>query len=156
MDAASLMLERFPPFQAMDIRVLELDDAWQRVRILLPLNPQNRNPGGTMFGGAIASLADPIAALACARHFPDHVVWTKSLTVDFLRPGTADMELIFEFPVQAMDTIRVEMAEKGRCDYPFQYGVYLGDGSLCCRVSCVVAFRPPELGSSRRGFRNKL
>ena len=30
----------------------------------------SRNPGGVMFGGYQAALADPIAALACARVFP--------------------------------------------------------------------------------------
>ncbi|MCU7807497.1 MAG: PaaI family thioesterase, partial [Candidatus Thiodiazotropha sp. (ex Semelilucina semeliformis)] len=59
-DSAARHLERFPPFQLLGIRVLELDENWRRVRILLPLNADNRNPGGSMFGGSIASLADPI------------------------------------------------------------------------------------------------
>ena len=60
-------LEWYPPFFVMRIRVLELSDDWRRVRIRLPLNGFSRNPGGVMFGGYQASLADPIAALACAR-----------------------------------------------------------------------------------------
>ena len=57
----------------MGLRVLELSDDWRRVRLLLPL-AGNRNPGGGMFGGAMACLADPIAALACSRVFPGHQV----------------------------------------------------------------------------------
>jgi acyl-coenzyme A thioesterase PaaI-like protein len=60
------LLEWYPPFRPMRIRVLELSDDWRTVRILLPLNALSRNPGGVMFGGYQAALADPIAALACA------------------------------------------------------------------------------------------
>ena len=64
------LLEMYPPFVPMRIRVLELAAGWRTVRILLPLNAMSRNPGGVMFGGWQAALADPIAALSCARVFP--------------------------------------------------------------------------------------
>ena len=83
-------LEWYPPFFSMRIRVLELTDDWSRVRILLPLRDQNTNPGGIMFGGCMASLADPIPALACVRRFPDYSVWTRQLKVDFQREGSSD------------------------------------------------------------------
>ena len=72
-------LEGYPPLRALRVRVLELSPDWRRARILLPLNSRNRNPGGGMFGGAMACLADPIAALACNRVFPGHQVWTREL-----------------------------------------------------------------------------
>jgi len=64
-------LQWYPPFRAMRIRVLELDGEWRQARILLPL-VRNHNPAGGMFGGAMACLADPIAALSCGRVFPGH------------------------------------------------------------------------------------
>lgn len=154
-DPAAEKLETFAPFRAMQIRVLELDAKWRRVRIRLPLCQQNANPGGTMFGGAIAALADPIAAIACSKHFPDYTLWTKSLTLEFKRPGTSDLELVFELPPSALDKIADDLQAHGRSDHSFHYGVYLGDGTLCCRVSCVVAVRTPEQDSHRRGFRNQ-
>ena len=63
------LLEMYPPFVPMRIRVLEITEGWRHVRILLPLNARSRNPGGVMFGGYQAALADPVAALACARVF---------------------------------------------------------------------------------------
>ena len=151
---SALRLESYPPFKSMQIKVLELDERWQRVRILLPLTERNCNPGGTMFGGAMASLADPIAALACAKRFPDYTVWTKSLTVDFLHPGNGDLQLLFEFPVTAMETIEQELSQRGACTPEFEYGFYL-DEKLCCRIHCKVAIRPADPDSHRRGFRNK-
>lgn len=148
-------LENYPPFKSMNIRVLELDDLWQKVRILLPLNPHNVNPGGTMFGGAMASLADPIAALACAKRFPDYTVWTKRLQVDFLCPGTEDLLLKFDFPKQTAQSIKTELLEKASTTPEFSYGFYRADDTLCCRISCAVAIRPADPESHRRGFRNK-
>ncbi len=148
-------LENYPPFKSMQILVLELDADWQRVRILLPLIEHNQNPGGTIFGGAMTALADPIAALACAKRFPDYTVWTKSLKADFIRPGRSDLQLLFEFPPSAMDKIQSDLQEKGASTPEFYYGLYLDDGSLCCRIHCQVAIRPADPDSHRRGFRNK-
>ena len=64
------LLELYPPFVPMRIKVLEITYGWRTVRIRLPLNARSRNPGGVMFGGYQAALADPVAALACARVFP--------------------------------------------------------------------------------------
>ena len=64
------LLELYPPFVPMRIKVLEITDGWRNVRIHLPLNARSRNPGGVMFGGYQAALADPIAGLfgVDARH----------------------------------------------------------------------------------------
>ncbi len=152
---SALRLENYPPFKSMNIKVLELDELWQRVRILLPLEPQNLNPGGTMFGGAMSSLADPIAALACAKCFPDYTVWTKSLRVDFLRPGTDDLILQFDFPQDLRQEIETVLAEKGSYTPRFSYGFYRADGTLCCQIGCEVAIRPADPDSHRLGFRNR-
>ena len=53
------LLELYPPFRPMRIKVLEIADGWRSVRIRLPLNAMSRNPGGVMFGGYQAALADP-------------------------------------------------------------------------------------------------
>jgi hypothetical protein len=45
------LLEFYPPFLAMRIKVLEVSPQWRKVRIRLPLNTISRNPGGVMFGG---------------------------------------------------------------------------------------------------------
>ena len=38
------LLELYPPFMPMRIKVLEIADHWRTVRILLPLNARSRNP----------------------------------------------------------------------------------------------------------------
>lgn len=134
-------LEDFPPFLGMQAKVLELDDEWNKIRILLPLHKQTQNPGGSMFGGVMASLADPIAALACAWHFQEYSVWTRNLSIDFLREGRSDLELRFEFDPLQKNAIAKELAQRDRSSPVFEYGYYLADGTLCARIQNCVAIR---------------
>lgn len=135
-------LEWYPPFWLMRIRVLELRDGWRGVRILLPLHSISRNPGGVMFDDFQASLADPIAALACARVFPGHSVWTRGMSIEFDRGGNTDLELRFEMAPSQESDIRAELAARGRATPTFEYGYYLADGTRCTRIRNTVAIRP--------------
>ena len=125
----------------MRISVLELDHEWRRTRILLPL-ARNRNPAGGMFGGAMACLADPIAALSCSRVFPGYSVWTRELTLDFLSEGRSDLELRYAFDPALEADIRQQLDEFGRATPAFEYGYFDTYGRLCAKVRCRVAIRP--------------
>jgi len=135
-------LEFYPPFFLMRIKVLEISNNWDRVRLKLPLNMISKNMGGSMFGGYQAALSDPIAALACVKRYPGTDVWTRHHAVDFCKPGDSDLELRFEFPAQLDALIREELATKGRSTPSFEYGFYRADGQLCTRVQSRVAIRP--------------
>lgn len=135
-------LENFEPFKMMEVKILELSPDWRKIRLLLPLSKAAMNYQGTMFGGFIASLADPIAALVCGKLFPGYAAWTRNLNIDFIRAGTADLELRFDFPPELEPIIEKELNEKGRSTPTFEYAYYLNDGSLSAAVKCTVAIRP--------------
>lgn len=135
------LLAWWPAWWMMRLKVTSLDNDWREVRITLPLTWISRNMGGGMFGGFQASLADPIAPLACGKVFSDYHVWTRCLTVDFQKPGNTDLELRFDFPPEMEQKIRQELAEKHRSTPTFEYGLYRTDGVLCTKVECVVAIR---------------
>lgn len=140
--SAAGRLESFPAYRQMGVRVIELSEDWRRAEILLPLNRVNRNPGGGMFGGAIAALADPIAALSCNRVFPGHSVWTRALRLDFVREGRGDLVLRFAMASEQEQRIGAELTEAGKANPEFEFGFYSGDGRLCVRVYSQVAIRP--------------
>jgi uncharacterized protein (TIGR00369 family) len=135
-------LERFPPFRTLGIRVIDLHREWRSVRILLPFSNENRNPGGTMFGGCIASLADPIPALACHRQFPDYAVWTRELQVDFRRPAITDLELRFELSEASISAIEQDLTTRDRSTPLFEFGFYDLENNLVAWVMNRVAIRP--------------
>lgn len=140
--SAAERLEAFPAYRQMGVRVIELNEDWRRAEVRLPLNRFNRNPGGGMFGGAIAALADPIAALSCNRVFPGHSVWTRTLRLDFVREGRGDLILRFAMTSDQEQVIGAELARVGRANPEFEFGFYSGDGRLCVRVYSRVAIRP--------------
>lgn len=141
-------LEWYPPWWMMRIKVLELSNDWRTVKIKLPLTWIAKNMGNSMFGGFQASLADPIAPLACGRVFREYYVWTRHLSVDFIRPGNTDLELRFDFPKETEQKIRNELEKRNRSTPSFEYGLYTTDGVMCTKVTCVVAIRPKGYLSS--------
>jgi len=135
-------LENFEPFKMMQVKILELTPDWRTIKLLLPLSDAATNHQGTMFGGFMASLADPVAALACGKLYPGYAAWTRNLNIDFLRAGTTDLELRFNFPSDLEPIIEKELLEKKRSTPTFKYSYHLQDGTLCAEVHCTVAIRP--------------
>jgi acyl-coenzyme A thioesterase PaaI-like protein len=136
------LLELYPPFVPMRIKVIEITENWRTVRILLPLNVRSRNPGGVMFGGYQAALADPIAALACARVFPGYSVWTRAMTISFDHGGNSDLEMRFALTPVQENEIRMQLERKGRATPTFEYGYVRRDGVRCTVIRNTVAIRP--------------
>jgi acyl-coenzyme A thioesterase PaaI-like protein len=134
-------IEWYPPFRLMGVKVVFVDDNWSEVRLRLPLTAFSRNLGDSMFGGYQASIADPVAAIACARQFPGYSVWTRSLSLDFEHPGNGDLELRFVFDPAVRAQIGTELQRRGRSTPEFEYGLYRSDGVRCTRVRCRVAIR---------------
>jgi len=135
-------LEYFPPFFLMRIKVLDLGDNWNHIRIKLPLNWRSANAAGNMFGGYQASLADPIPALACLKLFPGYRVATKSLAVNFLLVGNSNLTLHFDFDDQLKQTIENDLAERGRSTPTFTMTLVREDGKVCTQITNTVAIRP--------------
>lgn len=135
-------IQWYPPFFLMRVKVLEIRDNWRHVRFKLPLNTFSKNPGGVMFGGYQACLADPVAALACARVFPGYSVWTRAMSIDFQVGGSTDLELRFDFPPDMEKAIAEELETRGRATPTFEYGFYLADGRCCTVIRNTVAIRP--------------
>lgn len=143
--------ESFAPFAQMGVKIVELSEDYRSIRLLLPLTDISRNQGGSMFGGFQASLADPVAAIACGKIFPEYWVWTRKLEVDFRRPGITDLELRFDFPEAIEEQIRADLKKKNRSTPVFDYGLFLGDGSQCTAVKCAVAIRQAGYSSGQGG-----
>jgi hypothetical protein len=135
-------LEWYPPFWLMRVKVLELADDWSIARLRLPLTAFSRNMGDSMFGGYQAAVADPVAALACAKRFPGFDVWTRAMSIDFVAVGDSDLELRFKFDPAIDAQIRKDLASRGRSNPRFEYAFYRLDGICCSRISNTVAIRP--------------
>lgn len=78
----------FPTYRRTGGRVLFVASDFSDVHIRLKLGWGTRNYVGTMFGGSMASAADPIYMIQLMRMLGDaYIVWDKSASIRFKRPG---------------------------------------------------------------------
>ncbi|ORU92445.1 MAG: hypothetical protein A6F70_02695 [Cycloclasticus sp. symbiont of Bathymodiolus heckerae] len=135
-------LELFPPFWMMRLNVTTLTNNWREIRIKLPRTWVSRNHGGGIFGGFQASLADPIAAIACTKVFPGYAVWTRSLHLDFQHEANTDITLHFDLSDEMKTRIKKDLESKGRSTPTFTMYFKRTDGTVCTLIKNTVAIRP--------------
>lgn len=135
-------LQWHPPFWLMRIKVTQLTEDWRKIQIKLPKTAISRNNYGGVFGGFQASLADPIAVVACSHIFPGHSIWTRELSLDFQQQPNTDITLHFELSKQLEQQIRDDLATKGRSTPTFEMYYKRTDGQICTVIKNTIAIRP--------------
>jgi len=135
-------LELHPPFWLMRISVTKLSEDWRSIQIKLPQTAISMNNYGGVFGGFQASLADPIAVVACSHIFPGYAIWTRSLSLDFQQQPNTDITLHFELSKELEQQIRADLASKGRSTPTFKMHYQRTDGEICTVVTNTIAIRP--------------
>lgn len=82
------LLNVYPPYFGTGIRVTHVADDWREARVELRLRWYNRNAVGTHFGGNLYTMADPWLMLLLIQLLgPGYVVWDRSASIEFHRPG---------------------------------------------------------------------
>ncbi|SRR5258708_33411836 len=77
-------------------RLQYIAENWSEARLDLPLSWRTRNYVGTIFGGSIYSAVDPIYMLMLIHRLgEDYVVWDKSASVEFKKPGRETLHAKF-------------------------------------------------------------
>lgn len=102
----------YGPYTGANIEVMHVAEDASEVRVSMPLTEANANLVGTQFGGSLYSMVDPhLLILLMQRLGPGYVVWDKSATIDFLRPGTTTVHATIRVTEPELATIRERTAE---------------------------------------------
>src|SRR3954465_3268885 len=97
-------LNAYPPYTAAGIRISEVSADLSSVTVQMGLHAWNRNFFGTHFGGSLYSMCDPFFLfLVMLRLGPDYVVWDKSATIKFLKPGKGTVRVHFEVSAERIE-----------------------------------------------------
>lgn len=89
----------WPPFRAAGIRVVHIAPDWREACVELRARLLNRNFVGTHFGGSLFAMTDPFFMILMMKSLgPAYVVWDKSASVRFLKPGrgTVSARIVLE------------------------------------------------------------
>src|SRR3982751_7114036 len=103
-----LRLMRFyPPYLGAGISVVHVAKDLSVLEVEMKLSHWNRNFVGTQFGGSLYSMCDPFFMLMLLMQLGDgYVVWDKSASIDFLRPGRGKVKARFELPRARVEELR--------------------------------------------------
>jgi hypothetical protein len=130
----------WPPFLGMGIKIENVEggygpEGWKAMDILLKLRFWNANYVGTQFGGSLFAMTDPFLMLILMRRLgKGFVVWDKTSTIRFRRPGTTDCRVRFEVSDEEMDAIRREVLEKGQIDWNRSVNIIDQHGKVVAEV----------------------
>ena len=138
----SRLLELYPPFWFMGVKLIKLTNDYRELHLVLPLRWYGKNLHGTMFGGFICAVSDPLLALMCEKIFPGISAWTKSHYVDFLRPAKSDLVLRAMVTKKDVRTIRQSLKNNRRATHSFEFYFYDSNEHKVARVINTVFLRP--------------
>jgi acyl-coenzyme A thioesterase PaaI-like protein len=116
----------FPAYRGTGARLTYVADDFTEIHVRLPLSWRTRNYVGTIFGGSMYGALDPIYMVMLIKQLGrDYVVWDKSATIRFRRPGRTTLRACFRVGPEEVAAIKAEL--DGRQSLDRVYRVELVD-----------------------------
>ncbi len=132
----------FPAYRGTGGRITYIAHDWREVRIKLPLSWRTRNYVGTTFGGSLFGAVDPIYMLMLIKVLgPDYVVWDKSATIQFKKPGRATLYARFVISQNDVDDMRAELLRAQKLERGFHVDLTDQAGTVHASVDKTIHVR---------------
>src|SRR5216684_4192728 len=129
----------FPAYRGTGARVAYIAADFREVRIRLPLSWRTRNVVGTIFGGSMYGAVDPIFMIMLIRLLgPDYVVWDKTATIRFRKPGRTTLHAMFIIDDAELDAIRAATADGQSIDRTYHVDLVDDAGVVHAAVEKVI------------------
>jgi acyl-coenzyme A thioesterase PaaI-like protein len=139
------LLSLYPPYLGAGVSVTHVAADLSVVEVQMKLSAWNRNFVGTHFGGSLYSMCDPFFMLMLIMQLGEgYVVWDKSASIDFLRPGRGKVKARFELSRERVEGIRAETDAKGKINPVFEVTVLDERGEAVARVRKTLSVRRKE------------
>lgn len=136
------MLSTFAPYLGAGIRVTDIADDFSSATVEMGQHWYNTNYVGTHFGGSLYSMVDPMYMLLLMRRLGnDYIVWDKSASIDFIRPGKGKVMARFELTDERVDEIRAATANGDKMLPEWDLDIVDESGELVARVHKVLYVR---------------
>jgi acyl-coenzyme A thioesterase PaaI-like protein len=136
------LLNFWGPFLGAGIRVVESTPDWRYLRVELRQHWWNRNLVGTAFGGSLFAMCDPFYMVMLVINLgPDYLVWDRSATIHFRRPGRGTVHAEFRLSAEQIEAVRAAADRDGRHDATFAVTVTDAEGATVAEVEKVIYLR---------------
>jgi len=125
----------FPAYRGTGARLTYIAADWREVRIRLPLSWRTRNYVGTIFGGSMYGAVDPVYMIMLIKALgPEYLVWDKSATIRFRRPGRETLYATFQLSPEQVTELRAEVDRTGKVEKEFVVDLVSASGEV--HASC--------------------
>ena len=126
-------------------RLRYIAEDWREVRLDLPLSWRTRNYVGTIFGGSIYSAVDPIYMLMLIHRLgPEFVVWDKSASIQFKKPGRETLHAKFLVSDEELAAVRAALESQRSIDRTYMIDLVDSAGTACATVEKIIYIRRRE------------
>jgi acyl-coenzyme A thioesterase PaaI-like protein len=130
----------YPPFLGAGIHARNVDK--NTILVEMKLTPLNRNVFGTHFGGSLYAMCDPWFVLIMMRVLgPEYVVWDKTASIQFIKPGRGTVTATFHIPQERIDGIRLEANDGQKIEPTFVVDVLDDKGEAVAHVEKLLYVR---------------
>ncbi|MCB9196530.1 MAG: YiiD C-terminal domain-containing protein [Flavobacteriales bacterium] len=119
------LINYWPPYVGAGIKLKEVNEDRTRFLVSLRLTSRNKNLFGTQFGGSLYAMTDPFYAFILVLNLgQDYIVWDKSASIDFIKPGKSKVFVKIEIEKEEVENIKQEIDSIGKSTYTFQTNIY--------------------------------
>ncbi len=106
-----------PMYKRTTGKIIKVSTNLHYVKIKIPLSWKNRNYVGSLFGGSMLSATDPIYMIQLINILGNnYVVWDKSATINYRRPGRETLFCEFIFSSEDILKIKKDVTNKSEID----------------------------------------
>ena len=139
----------FPAYRGSGARITYIAADWREVRIKLPLTLRTRNYVGTIYGGSMYSAVDPIYMIMLIKLLgPDYVVWDKSASIRFRKPGKSTLFARFVIDQAETDELRAVLQQHPTLDRIYQVDLVDAEGAVYASIEKTLYIKRRERSAS--------
>lgn len=128
-----------PAFRGTGGRVIHVSDDFRCIRIRLPFSWRTRNIVGSIYGGSLFAVTDgshPMMLMAALGK--DYVLWDKSASIRYRRPGYTTLEAACILSDNDMALIQERLRTQDELEHCFVIELKDGDGVVYAIVERTV------------------
>jgi acyl-coenzyme A thioesterase PaaI-like protein len=132
----------YGPFLGAAVRPVEMSEDFRHIEVEMPLTFYNKNYMGTQFGGSLYAMVDPWYMLMLIKNLgEDYIVWDKSATINFRKPGRGKVTAEFILTQEKIDEVKAIVDSQVKTDVHFLVEIKDETGKLIADVDKVVYVR---------------
>lgn len=136
------LINFWPPFVGAGIRVKKIADDFRDITVEMKFRFWNKNYVGTQFGGSIYAMTDPFYMLILLENLgKDYIVWDKSASVNFIKPGKGTLTARFNITQERLDEIKHAADNNYKTEPVFKVEVKDQNGQIVAEVDKVLYVR---------------